>query len=191
MKDDIAKSAQNGTPSAEESLIGNFEINVQKLKVIDKETANSPDGNQPAIDHWHKGGRVLDAVIVSKPLQPSLPCLLPFSYLLPNLQRPYAAKVAGTPISAAFNLQKLEYTFVFEHDGVAKETEIYIPAYHYGGKKVDIRVSDGDWRYVKDQQTLYYRHLVAHKVHRIQIRALESDTDKDASKRNNPNCAIM
>jgi hypothetical protein len=85
----------------------------------------------------------------------------------------------------------LEYTFVFEHDGVAKETEIYIPGYHFDGKRIDIRVSDGDWRYVKDQQTLYYRHLVDHKVHRIQIRAFAASEDKDASKRNNANCVMM
>ncbi|KAH8554699.1 glycoside hydrolase superfamily [Umbelopsis sp. PMI_123] len=160
-----AKEMRN---NAEDSLVGNFEIDVQKLMAIDKEVAKTSDESQVAINHWHKGGRVLDAVI-----------------------RPYASKVAGTPISAAFNLDKLEYTFVFEHDGIATETEIYIPAYHYDGNTVDIRVSDGDWRYVKDQQTLYYRHLVEHKVHRIQIRAITSGVDKEASKRNNAGCVMM
>ncbi|CAO3686685.1 unnamed protein product [Umbelopsis ramanniana] len=167
LKDAAVKKNEQSTEV--ESPVGNFEIDVQKLRTIDQEaTKGESDGNQAAVNHWHKGGRVLDAVI-----------------------RPYASKIAGTPISAAFNLDKLEYTFVFEHNGTATETEIYIPGYHYDGKAIDIRVSDGDWRYVKDQQTLYYRHHVDHKVHRIQIRALASDTEKETSKRNNPGCVMM
>lgn len=60
-----SKISQKGVTQQEEPLVDNFEINVQKLKAIDKETAKSPDGSEAAFDHWHKGGRVLDAVIVS------------------------------------------------------------------------------------------------------------------------------
>jgi hypothetical protein len=41
---------------------------------------------------------------------------------------------------------------------MAFETEIFIPSYHYEDRGVEILVSDGDWRYVKERQTLYYRH---------------------------------
>ncbi|KAG0327413.1 hypothetical protein BG000_000965 [Podila horticola] len=140
----------------------------------------------------HVGGRALDAVV-----------------------RPYAAKVAGEPISTEFHLATLQYTFRFcnyiqppvpivqvstpeDHresdttlasmggplDAVidslrvgspasqtpswcghppegmitAFETEIFIPSYHYDDVGLSIEVSDGDWRYVKERQTLYYRH---------------------------------
>src|SRR4051794_13409061 len=86
-----------------------------------------------------------------------------------------------------FNLKTLEFTFAFKNDPtiiekyttdndslpllssplssslpqgkvvVAPETEIYIPNYHYKNLLPDIRVSDGDWRYVKSRQTLYWR----------------------------------
>lgn len=41
---------------------------------------------------------------------------------------------------------------------MAFETEIFIPSYHYEETGIEILVSDGDWRYVKERQTLYYRH---------------------------------
>ncbi|CAG8464688.1 11322_t:CDS:10 [Ambispora leptoticha] len=98
--------------------------------------------------HHHIGGRVLDAVL-----------------------RPYAAKIAGEPGSMVFNLKNLEFTFqynnysssthpIYQHgnnDLAPPETEIFIPNYHYKQRYLDIRVSDGDWRYVKSRQTLYWR----------------------------------
>ncbi|KAG0080791.1 hypothetical protein BGZ90_011301 [Linnemannia elongata] len=134
----------------------------------------------------HVGGRALDAVV-----------------------RPYAAKVAGEPISTEFDLATLQFTFRFcnylqapipsvqvsspekqqqrtvtsnaasnnsdassdstlesqwyghppeDDTTMAFDTEIFIPSYHYEEARLDIRVSDGDWRYVKERQTLYYRH---------------------------------
>ncbi|CAJ0843020.1 16713_t:CDS:10 [Entrophospora sp. SA101] len=96
-------------------------------------------------DHYHhQGGRVLDA-------------------------RPYAAKTPGEPTLMTFNLKTLEFIFKFKNDPTIKkyatdneslplpETEFYIPNYHYKNLILDIRVSDGDWRYVKSSQTLYWR----------------------------------
>ncbi|CAG8592840.1 3277_t:CDS:10 [Paraglomus brasilianum] len=100
-------------------------------------------------DHYHHiGGRVLDAVL-----------------------RPYASKVPGIPQVTHFNLQTLEYKFQFTNypQGThpfssvspsplpSPEVEIYIPNYHYKQLHLDIRVSDGDWRYVRSRQTLYWR----------------------------------
>ncbi|CAG8433715.1 11275_t:CDS:2 [Ambispora gerdemannii] len=98
--------------------------------------------------HHHIGGRVLDAVL-----------------------RPYAAKIAGEPESMVFNLKNLKFTLQFKNysasthpiyqagnnDLAPPETEIFIPNYHYKQRYLDIRVSDGDWRYVKNRQTLYWR----------------------------------
>ncbi|KAG0200638.1 hypothetical protein BGX28_006341 [Mortierella sp. GBA30] len=149
------------------------------------------------------GGRALDAVV-----------------------RPYAAKVAGEPISTEFHLETLQFTFRFcnylqtpvpvvhvsspresrprsdspamssdssESNGStlnnletgsswyghppegtvqAFETEIFVPSYHYEDTGLEILVSDGDWRYVKERQTLYYRHkqMKPGEVHSIQIK---------------------
>ncbi|KAG0002340.1 hypothetical protein BGZ80_005363 [Entomortierella chlamydospora] len=154
----------------------------------------------------HIGGRALDAVV-----------------------RPYAAKVAGEPISTEFDLATLKYTFRFcnylhapvpivhvsspemrrsaiissdsyvsssstlnsqrnlnssteknsefyghppEGTAMAFETEIFIPSYHYDEAGIEILVSDGDWRYVKERQTLYYRHkeMKPGAVHSVQIK---------------------
>ncbi|KAG0362957.1 hypothetical protein BGZ54_008421 [Gamsiella multidivaricata] len=156
----------------------------------------------------HVGGRALDAVV-----------------------RPYAAKVAGEPISTEFNLATLQFTFRFcnyiqtpvpvvhvsspetrtprtpssdssesndstvnslklpysnpemnssfighppEGSAMAFETEVFVPSYHYDETGLEILVSDGDWRYVKERQTLYYRHhdTKPGAVHSIQIKPL-------------------
>ncbi|KAF9580325.1 hypothetical protein BGW38_003073 [Lunasporangiospora selenospora] len=168
------------------------------------------EGSIGGRDHKaHIGGRALDAVI-----------------------RPYAAKVAGEPVSSEFDIDTLQFTFRFrnyvqtpvpvvhitapeqldqdicstsptisdsnasnlsgstcvdpsvtspssepatarfaegtldpalfghppEGTTLAFETEFFIPSYHYGGGMLEILVSDGDWRFVKERQTLYYRH---------------------------------
>ncbi|KAF9586223.1 hypothetical protein BGW38_008433, partial [Lunasporangiospora selenospora] len=144
----------------------------------------------------HIGGRALDAVV-----------------------RPYAAKVAGEPISTEFNLSTLQFTFRFCNyiqapvpvvhvsvpeeagkpptevlkapylspgdnpswighppDGtvLAFETEIFVPSYHYENVNLEILVSDGDWRYIKERQTLYIRHKDTKPgaVHSVQIRPI-------------------
>ncbi|KAG0280861.1 hypothetical protein BGZ95_008288 [Linnemannia exigua] len=55
---------------------------------------------------------------------------------------------------------------------LAFETEVFIPSYHYDDTGVEILVSDGDWRYVKERQTLYYRHkdMEPGAVHTIRIK---------------------
>ncbi|KAG9296107.1 hypothetical protein G9A89_011960 [Geosiphon pyriformis] len=117
-------------------------FDLTQLHFVDQEDVNDDDHRH------HTGGRVLDAVL-----------------------RPYAAKVAGEPESMIFNLKNLEFTLQFKNyaesshpifqidsnDFAPPETEIYIPNYHYNQRYLDIRVSDGDWRYVKSRQTLYWR----------------------------------
>ncbi|KAK3814736.1 MAG: glycoside hydrolase superfamily [Linnemannia gamsii] len=111
----------------------------------------------------HVGGRALDAVV-----------------------RPYAAKVAGEPISTDFDLATLQFTFRFcnylqapipsvqDDTTMAFDTEIFIPSYHYDEARLEICVSDGDWRYVKERQTLYYRHkdMKPGAVHSVLIKVV-------------------
>ncbi len=125
--------------------------------------------------HHHEGGRVLDAIV-----------------------RPYAAKVAGTPIAARFERQKLEYNFemvtVSSKDAAIDAasykrflTEIYVPNYHFGNvARPDISVSDGEWIYSKEKQTIYWLYdpeytgegglgaamdrYVTHVVHRGEVK---------------------
>ncbi|KAJ3048633.1 hypothetical protein HK097_010362 [Rhizophlyctis rosea] len=104
----------------------------------------------------HLGGRALDAVI-----------------------RPYAAKIAGEPTLMKFDLGKLEFNLEFERaaseivektvDSSASTllptraapehiTEIFVPNFHYGGlEKLEVTVSDGEWKYNRTRQTLYWR----------------------------------
>ncbi|KAF9192844.1 hypothetical protein BGZ49_003373 [Haplosporangium sp. Z 27] len=162
-------------------------------------------------DHEHHlGGRALDAIV-----------------------RPYAAKVAGEPISSEFDFNTLQYTFQFrnyveasetptvhvtapeqqdqeqdsmpsestqvdlrvntnkeeteqvwyghpaEGEVIAFETEFYIPSYHYDDTGIEILVSDGDWRYVKERQTLYYRHhnMQPDAVHSVRIKPINIPTN--------------
>ncbi|KAF9196911.1 hypothetical protein BGZ50_004498 [Haplosporangium sp. Z 11] len=170
-------------------------------------------------DHaGHVGGRALDAIV-----------------------RPYAAKVAGEPISSEFDFTTLQYTFSFRNyvqapvpvvhvsspeqlsrdpevssgsvssDSIDSnsstldvqqnspgtteqnsawighppkdaatvfETEIFIPSYHYHDMGLEIQVSDGDWRYVKERQTLYFRHrnMQPGAMHSVRIKPANAST---------------
>lgn len=65
-----------------------------------------------------------------------------------------------------------------EGSQLAFETEIFIPSYHYDDAGLEILVSDGDWRYVKERQTLYYKHrdMKPGAVHSIRIKAINGPT---------------
>ncbi|KAH8201632.1 hypothetical protein TruAng_004238 [Truncatella angustata] len=90
----------------------------------------------------YRGGRVLDAVI-----------------------RPYAVKIAGTPISSNWNERTLRFEFQWRYRAHKKSksaeeesltTEIYMPAYHYRGRQIHVTATYGlDWTYTADTQTLY------------------------------------
>ncbi|KAJ3030404.1 UNVERIFIED_CONTAM: hypothetical protein HDU68_009218 [Siphonaria sp. JEL0065] len=117
---------------------------------------NEPMEGDPTHSH-HIGGRALDAAI-----------------------RPYAAKIAGTPVSSKFNLSKLTYTLEFTtcYDSTLPSitemlggpnspipkmefiTEVFIPNFQYKiqDAKVSFQVSDGDWRYDQEKQTLVWHY---------------------------------
>ncbi|KAI8830916.1 glycoside hydrolase superfamily [Chytriomyces cf. hyalinus JEL632] len=103
----------------------------------------------------HVGGRALDAVV-----------------------RPYAAKIAGVPRLNRFNLENLVYVLEFtsvynpvlpsmEQLVSAKTeaqmpfiTELFVPNFHYKFHNMNlvVDVSDGDWKYDEEKQSLYWMH---------------------------------
>ncbi|KAJ1537843.1 hypothetical protein HK405_014312, partial [Cladochytrium tenue] len=129
----------------------------------------SPDRLEGHPDHaHHEGGRALDAIV-----------------------RPYAAKIAGAPVSARFDLASLEYELAFETPAPAPGeavvslvdtsvaagpvddalvTEIFVPNFHYRRpvlptkgedtaapvSALEVQVSDGEWCYVQERQSLYW-----------------------------------
>ncbi|CAG8444236.1 9167_t:CDS:2 [Diversispora eburnea] len=137
-----------------------FDLNPWQLGEQDEERYYDPS--------HHDGGRVLDAVL-----------------------RPYAAKAPGVPQTMAFNIKTKEFTFKFTNYSssqrvndnissniVAPEVEIFIPNYHYKKSGIEIRVSDGDWRYVRNRQTLYWRvkdWISENLVHSLRIRIIDDD----------------
>ncbi|KAF9928731.1 hypothetical protein FBU30_002149 [Linnemannia zychae] len=213
ISDDSASDATRGDNDDEDTTVMNDDSPFDRSYFcFDHESCDGDDGR----DHIeHIGGRALDAVV-----------------------RPYAAKVAGEPLSSNFDLNTLQFTFrycnyretpvplvhvstpeqssrsfngssdslgtpaadgmasdgqpihreqnslLFGHppDGtvLAFETEVFIPSYHYDDTRLEILVSDGDWRYVKERQTLYYRHkdTAPGAVHTIRIKARSGPIDK-------------
>lgn len=103
----------------------------------------------------HEGGRALDAII-----------------------RPYASKIAGYPLLTKFDLDSLEYCLEFEVEVLDSDeitpltelihskagvprclmTEIFVPNFHYKFPDVslNVEVSDGEWMYSQERQTLYW-----------------------------------
>ncbi|KAI7861120.1 glycoside hydrolase superfamily [Circinella umbellata] len=140
----------------------------------------------------HDGGRVLKAVI-----------------------RPYASKIAGTPEKAEFNIDTLEYIFVFKpltkipnqiecfsNNKITTTTELYIPHYHYGSNKsgLKVHVSEGNWEYNPDAQTLYHKYDLNNsdnddtKSISIQINTSNPPVETNGTKinsSNNTNCTVM
>ncbi|KAK7960371.1 glycoside hydrolase family 5 protein [Apiospora saccharicola] len=95
-------------------------------------------------DELYRGGRVLDVII-----------------------RPYAAKVAGTPVRSEWDHRTLRFSAVWRttsssHSTVhntskkALQTEIFLPDYHYKGHELDIATSHGLESHLdQKRQTLY------------------------------------
>ncbi|KAK7423563.1 hypothetical protein QQX98_001021 [Neonectria punicea] len=90
-------------------------------------------------DELYRGGRVLDVII-----------------------RPYAVKIAGTPIRSNWDHRTLRFDFAWssvETDGdKARLTEVFLPDYHYAKHEIRVKVSDGEWSYDAEKQTLRVRH---------------------------------
>eukprot|EP00158_Paraphelidium_tribonemae_P006707 Partr_v1_DN27943_c0_g1_i1_m11403 putative Cellulase (glycosyl hydrolase family 5) len=116
---------------------------------------------------WYVGGRGLEAII-----------------------RPFAAKLAGDLISANFSWKRRVYKLHFRSHStygqvgassdILRQTEVYVPEYHYGDPNVvknhfmydnvEITVSDGEYHYDYERQTLFYWHSDDVIEHTLTIR---------------------
>ena len=84
--------------------------------------------------------------------------------------RPYPAKIAGEPLSMAFDIHTRLFEFSFRHqDGITAPSEIFIPYYHFP-KGYQVQVSDGSTEQDVLSQTLIYRHTPTQAVHTIKIK---------------------
>lgn len=84
--------------------------------------------------------------------------------------RPYACKVAGEPVQAAFDYRKSIFEFGFRHsEGVSASTEIFLPEIHYAGG-FDVEITDGDYTWEVNRRILTYRHTAGQALHRIKIK---------------------
>ncbi|KAG0741736.1 hypothetical protein G6F57_005927 [Rhizopus arrhizus] len=112
-------------------------FSIYSVKKSEEDYMRHDDGNSKlSKKHLYDGGRVLEAVL-----------------------RPYAAKVAGTPVSAEFNIDTLQYTFSFIPDCKGSTTtEIFVPYFHYGNKTIKTDISFGRCSYIEEFQTLYHQY---------------------------------
>jgi hypothetical protein len=95
----------------------------------------------------HSGGRALEAIV-----------------------RPYAARIAGEPLSMSFDVRKKRFELRFRHDPeVIEPTEIFVPNYHYPNG-YEAELSDGSFEADSVRQVLAYRHSSLIDIHTIRIR---------------------
>ncbi|KDN52579.1 glycoside hydrolase family 5 protein [Tilletiaria anomala UBC 951] len=109
-------------------------------------------------DELYRGGRVLEALI-----------------------RPYAAKVAGLPVSTHWDRHNWEFTLAWSNsstvpldkaDKLSRMTEIFWPTYLFEGERLEVQLSDGTWRIDENVQTLYVEHADESigRVHKLRVR---------------------
>ncbi len=85
--------------------------------------------------------------------------------------RPYAEKVAGTPLHQSFDRERRRYTFRFRHDPeVAAPTELFVPRFQYpDGARVS--VSAGSYKLDMAAQRLVHHADPFHGIHTLTITA--------------------
>ncbi|KAF6810670.1 glycoside hydrolase family 5 protein [Colletotrichum sojae] len=134
--------------------------NREDFSVINSDEKEEPDrimqdyaNEAHAKDELFRGGRVLDVII-----------------------RPYAVKIAGRPLRSDWDPRTLRYEFEWtSQDRVGEKqsdkrrtTEVFIPRYHYADG-IKVKLSDGDWSYDAELQTLYVRHKAEVYRHRLVV----------------------
>ncbi|CAN8098555.1 unnamed protein product [Discula destructiva] len=75
--------------------------------------------------------------------------------------RPYAVKIAGFSTRSSWDPRTLRFELEWQSSSARRDsrrefqtTEIFVPDYHYGGRELEIEVSDGEWELSADRQTL-------------------------------------
>ncbi|KXJ86560.1 hypothetical protein Micbo1qcDRAFT_236874 [Microdochium bolleyi] len=140
----------------------------------DRAPDHAPDYRNAAHegDEMYAGGRALDVVIrpyaakiAGEPLRTSWDArTLRFELEWEEVRHPAAptsaaaSSGAGTPRKGGGTEPAPKGRALLDAlQDRAHQTEIFIPAYHYAGKKLVVRVNDADWSYNPAQQTLYVR----------------------------------
>ncbi|CAO1626125.1 unnamed protein product [Sympodiomycopsis kandeliae] len=146
------------------STIGNGDYwNKEDFSMICYESQDVNLRSEFQSDDLYRGGRCLDAII-----------------------RPYAVKTAGVPVESSWD----RYSGVFEYKFVEsvrfheltddstgnQETELYIPKYHFQGRKLNIQISDGEYTLDVQNQTLIYKPQVRSVGTKHTIRISISDS---------------
>ncbi|KXN71670.1 glycoside hydrolase family 5 protein [Conidiobolus coronatus NRRL 28638] len=121
---------------------------------------------------------------------------------LDSLIRPFPTKVAGQvkffeyyPESGEFHLEfttqvhKNKNLDDQTYSQFIRQTEIYLPTYHYRHKTLIVHISDGLWRYEPELQTLYYWHQTETGIDTYEDRPLPKLPPKTNSEEND-NAAV-
>ena len=99
---------------------------------------------------------------------------------LPAVVRPYARKVAGTPLNMHFDLQSRIFTFSFRSEQMKireAATEIFVPLYQYpDGINFDLSRGLKLMYYSESSQTLAFSHNGPGVVHYITVRPREFES---------------
>lgn len=84
--------------------------------------------------------------------------------------RPYPFCTAGVPLHIAFNMQKREFVYTFQHNpAIQHPTDLFIPAIHYHDD-YRVEVSDGTYERHPQQQLLRYWYGTEHDIHTIRVK---------------------
>lgn len=126
--------------------------NQEDFSIVNFEPAAADRDNARRDERLYRGGRALGAIL-----------------------RPYACKVAGIPLSTKWDARKKSLHFRWKNGSrsIRAATEIYVPDFHFRDVAMHVALSDGTYRYVPEEQTLYVEHGV-HKpgaVHSVVLSA--------------------
>ncbi|WFC96549.1 hypothetical protein MBRA1_003210 [Malassezia brasiliensis] len=113
--------------------------NQEDFSLVNFEARAADRQNVRAHETLYRGGRALDAVL-----------------------RPYACKVAGIPVSTAWDAQRRTLRFSWRNgpEACRAPTEVYVPEYLFCDHAPQVQLSDGTYKYVPEEQTLYIYHAV-------------------------------
>ena len=125
----------------------------------------SPDNTNERGDQWNNE----DLSIFSRDQQSDPSDIDSGGRALSAVVRPYAGKVAGTPLNMRFDRRRGLFTFSFRGDSsVTEPTELFVPNSQFpDGYRVE--VSDGEFEIQSDEQRVLYRHSDKDMPHLILV----------------------
>lgn len=149
--------------------------NQEDFSVVCSDSAAADRNLRPQFeqDDLYKDARCLDAII-----------------------RPYASRIAGVPVESKWDRYAIEFTLKYaeslrfqeltktaeDGDESSPPTVIYLPRYHFQGRKLDVQVSDGHYELDLQRQIFIHTPSVRRPgtTHTIRIRALDSPYKRSA-----------